>query len=72
MGVIPDGSTELMCHPGRCGAALRNATTRLKESREAELAALTAAEVREAVDRVGIELVNYRQLAAANRGHCSG
>jgi len=64
MGVIPEGSTELMCHPGRCGEALRNAPTRLKESREAELAALTAAEVREAVERAGIELVNYRELTA--------
>jgi predicted glycoside hydrolase/deacetylase ChbG (UPF0249 family) len=63
MSVIPDGSTELMCHPGRCGDALRNAPTRLKESREAELAALTAAEVRRAVERAGIQLVNYRQLA---------
>jgi chitin disaccharide deacetylase len=72
MGLIPEGSTELMCHPGRCGAALANATTRLKESREAELAALTAAEVREAVDRGGIELVNYRQLAMADRGHGAG
>lgn len=59
---LPEGSTELMCHPGRCGAALRVARTRLKESREAELRALTAAEVREAVARAGIELVNYGEL----------
>jgi chitin disaccharide deacetylase len=59
---IPEGSTELMCHPGRCGAALRGARTRLKQSREAELRALIAAEAREAVARAGIELVNYRQL----------
>jgi predicted glycoside hydrolase/deacetylase ChbG (UPF0249 family) len=65
MGVIPEGSTELMCHPGRHGEALHNAPTRLKESREAELAALTAPEVREAVKRAGIELVNYRQLTDA-------
>ena len=63
MRVIPWGSTELMCHPGRCAEALRHAPTRLKESREAELAALTAPEVRVAVERAGIELVNYRQLA---------
>ena len=59
---LPEGSTELMCHPGRCGAALRTARTRLKESREAELRALTATEVREAVARGGIELVNYGEL----------
>ena len=59
---LPGGSTELMCHPGRCGAALRRARTRLKESREAELEALTAPQTRAALAREGIELVNYRQL----------
>jgi predicted glycoside hydrolase/deacetylase ChbG (UPF0249 family) len=62
LGAIPPGSTELMCHPGRCGEALRHARTRLKESREHELAALVAPEVREALERNGIELVNYRCL----------
>ncbi|MBV9504228.1 MAG: ChbG/HpnK family deacetylase [Acidobacteriia bacterium] len=60
--VVPEGSTELMCHPGRCGDALLGAPTRLKQSREAELEALTARAVRDAVARAGIELVNYRQL----------
>ena len=59
LAAIPEGSTELMCHPGRCGAALRAAPTRLKESRAAELAALTAPEVRDAISRAGIELVSY-------------
>ncbi len=63
---LPDGSTELMCHPGLCGAALRAARTRLKESREAELRALTAAQVREAVARARIELVNYRELGGSS------
>jgi predicted glycoside hydrolase/deacetylase ChbG (UPF0249 family) len=63
MSVIPAGSTELMCHPGRCGDALRHAATRLKESREQELAALVAPEVRAAMERNGIELVNYAGLA---------
>ena len=60
--LLPEGSTELMCHPGRCGAALRNARTRLKESREEELQALIAPEVRQALDRNGIQLVNYAGL----------
>jgi chitin disaccharide deacetylase len=64
LGALPQGSTELMCHPGRCGAALRAARTRLKESREAELRALTAAQVRDAVGRGSIELVTYRQLSS--------
>ena len=62
MAEIPEGSTELMVHPGHCGAALRAAPTRLKESREAELAALVAPEVRSAMLRNGIALVNYREL----------
>lgn len=62
LGALPEGSTELMCHPGRCGEGLRGAHTRLKESREAELRALTAPEVRDAIARAGIELVTYRAL----------
>ncbi|MGA2771887.1 MAG: ChbG/HpnK family deacetylase [Bryobacteraceae bacterium] len=62
LDAIPNGSTELMCHPGRCGEALRHARTRLKESREHELAALVAPEVRHALERNGIELVNYAGL----------
>jgi len=62
LGVLPEGSTELMVHPGHCGPALRAARTRLKESRAAELAALVSGEVREAVARHGIEVVNYAGL----------
>lgn len=62
MAAIPEGTTELMCHPGRCGEALRRAPTRLKQSREAELEALVSPEVRAAVARHGIELVNYAGL----------
>ena len=62
MAAIPEGSTELMCHPGRCGEALRAARTRLKESRERELEALVAPEVRAAMVRYGVQLVNYRGL----------
>jgi predicted glycoside hydrolase/deacetylase ChbG (UPF0249 family) len=64
MAVIPEGSTELMVHPGHCGPALRAARTRLKESREAELAALLAPEVRSALIRHNITLVNYPTLVA--------
>jgi len=62
LGALPGGSTELMCHPGHCGEALRHARTRLKESREHELAALVAPEVRQALERNGIGLVNYAGL----------
>jgi predicted glycoside hydrolase/deacetylase ChbG (UPF0249 family) len=43
---------------------LRHARTRLKESRERELEALVAPEMRRALERNGIELVNYGGLDA--------
>ena len=59
---IPEGTTELMLHPGHLNAELRAAPTRLKESREIELKALTSPSIREVMAAAGIELVNYRQL----------
>jgi predicted glycoside hydrolase/deacetylase ChbG (UPF0249 family) len=57
---LPPGLTEFMCHPGKLGPELSQAATRLKESRETELAALLSPEVRGVIERRGIELVNYR------------
>jgi predicted glycoside hydrolase/deacetylase ChbG (UPF0249 family) len=59
---LPEGSTEFMCHPGICTGELRAARTRLKESREAELRALTSPEAREALWESGVQLVSYRDL----------
>jgi len=59
---LPDGSTEFMCHPGFCTDELRAARTRLKESREEELRALTSPEVRAALEESGVRLVNYGEL----------
>lgn len=60
---LPEGLTEFMCHPGKLGAELESAATRLKKSREIELAALTAPETRRVIERRGIQLVNYRALS---------
>lgn len=59
---LPEGTTELMCHPGRCGHELRAAATRLKESRETERSALIAPEAREALEQSGVRLANFRDL----------
>jgi predicted glycoside hydrolase/deacetylase ChbG (UPF0249 family) len=59
---LPSGSTEFMCHPGRCTDELRATRTRLKESRERELEALVAPEVRAALTSEGICLLSYREL----------
>jgi predicted glycoside hydrolase/deacetylase ChbG (UPF0249 family) len=56
---LPEGLTEFMVHPGRCTAELRAAPTRLKESRERELAALTAPEVRAALTRNGVTTAGF-------------
>ncbi|HEY2844322.1 MAG TPA: ChbG/HpnK family deacetylase [Bryobacteraceae bacterium] len=60
---LPEGVTEFMCHPGRCGDDLRAARTRLKESREEELRALTAPEVRTALREAGVTLASFRDLS---------
>lgn len=60
---LPEGSTEFMCHPGRCTDELRGVRTRLKESREQELRALTAPEVRAALREARVELTTYRKLS---------
>ena len=59
---LPEGSTELMTHPGYCRAELADARTRLRESRERELEALCDPEVKAALRKNGIRLSGYRQL----------
>lgn len=56
---LPDGWTEFMVHPGLCTDELLAARTRLKESREAELRALTHAAVRQAIIDNGVVLRPY-------------
>lgn len=62
---LPEGTTELMTHPGFCDAELQRSRTRLKASRQTELEALVALETRSALARCGIELAGYRDLEAA-------
>ena len=57
---LPDGTTEFMCHPGRCGDELRQARTRLKESRETSSPG--DPEVRRSLPECGVRLENYRGL----------
>lgn len=59
---LPEGSTELMCHPGFLDDDLRAAHTRLKASREQEMRALTSAAVRASIEECGIQLAAYRDL----------
>jgi predicted glycoside hydrolase/deacetylase ChbG (UPF0249 family) len=59
---LPDGVTELMCHPGFCTEELLAARTRLKRARQIELEALTDARVRSAIETAGIRLAGFRDL----------
>jgi hopanoid biosynthesis associated protein HpnK len=59
---LPEGSTEIMLHPGVCDEELMKCVTRLKEQRETELAALMDAGVKSAVAEQGIRLISYREL----------
>jgi hopanoid biosynthesis associated protein HpnK len=59
---MPEGTWEFVCHPGYVDADLRSTATRLRQSREHELAVLTSPQTREALSRRGIELISYREL----------
>lgn len=63
---LPDGTWELVCHPGYNDADLKSAHTRLLESREIERRLLTSHEVREFLDRQHIQLISYREFAEAS------
>ncbi|MBI3477232.1 MAG: ChbG/HpnK family deacetylase [Acidobacteria bacterium] len=60
---LPDGTWELVCHPGYDDADLRSAHTRLLASRERERELLTSPELREFLDQQSIRLIGYREFA---------
>jgi hopanoid biosynthesis associated protein HpnK len=57
--ILPDGTTELMCHPGYADAELAKTATRLQASRQTEVAILTNTQIRNLVASQGIRLVDY-------------
>jgi predicted glycoside hydrolase/deacetylase ChbG (UPF0249 family) len=62
LNALPEGTWELVCHPGYSDADLKAAGTRLTTSREVELSALTSQETKEALARQKIELISYADL----------
>jgi len=60
---LPEGTWEFVSHPGYNDAALDGVRTRLRQSRERELQILTSPAIRETIERGGIELISYRDLA---------
>jgi chitin disaccharide deacetylase len=59
---LPEGTWELVCHPGYSDADLQAAGTRLTQSREIELSALTSEETKKALAHRQIELISYADL----------
>jgi predicted glycoside hydrolase/deacetylase ChbG (UPF0249 family) len=59
---LPEGTTELMCHPGYADEDLRRTTTRLQESRQLELQILTHPGIRKLVATRGIRLISYNLM----------
>lgn len=62
---LPEGTWELVCHPGYSDDDLRAAGTRLLKSREVELETLTSPETKRLLDRQNIQLVSYADLPPA-------
>lgn len=60
---LPEGTWELVCHPGYNDADLGRAGTRLLESREEERRLLTSPELRRFLEEQDIQIVNYREFA---------
>jgi len=61
--ILPEGTTELMCHPGYVDDDLAKSATRLQASRQTELAILTDTQVRNLVASQGIRLIDYGFVA---------
>ena len=62
LAALPYGIWELVCHPGYSDSDLKAAGTRLTQSREIELSALTSEETKRALARHEIELISYADL----------
>jgi hopanoid biosynthesis associated protein HpnK len=56
---LPEGTTELMCHPGYVDSDLEKSATRLQDSRRVEVEILTDTRIRNLVASQGIRLIDY-------------
>jgi hopanoid biosynthesis associated protein HpnK len=59
---LPEGTWELVCHPGYNDADLGAIHTRLLESREEERRLLTSPELRKFLEEQKIRVINYREF----------
>ena len=61
---LPEGTTELMCHPGYVDKELGESATRLQDSRQGEVEILTDTGIRNLVASQGIRLIDYGLVAS--------
>jgi predicted glycoside hydrolase/deacetylase ChbG (UPF0249 family) len=61
---LPEGITELVCHPGFVDAELGKSATRLQGSRQTEVEILTDTGIRNLVASQGIRLIDYGLVAS--------
>lgn len=64
---LPEGTWELVCHPGYDDAELQSVRTRLRESRTNELRLLTSASIRDLLRDRQIELISYRDFVRSGQ-----
>ena len=56
---LPEGTSELMCHPAKYTSDLNSS---YKRQREVEFASLTSNKVRQAIKELGIKLINWSEV----------
>lgn len=66
LNTLPQGTSELMSHPGYVDGALSRTPTRLLSQRETELLALTDQTVKHSIVQNQIQLISYRELSEAS------
>lgn len=62
LAAAPDGTTELMCHPGYASPQVELLGGELTRERESEVTALTSPEIRDLIQSRRICLMNFRDL----------
>ena len=67
---MPQGTWELVCHPGYNDSELAAVRTKLRESREVEMGALLGITERELRETYGAELVSFRRRMRATGRSC--
>jgi len=58
---LPEGASEIGCHPGFCDARLRGISS-LRETRELELKLFSNRGLRKSVLAIGVELISFGQI----------